>query len=351
MIDLSTKYMGLSLRNPLVVASSSMTGSLDGVMQAAAAGAGAVVLKSLFEEQIAAETSALGKHADYAGHTEAAEYLQGYGMELGPQEYLQLISDSVKAVEIPVIASLNCFSYNRWADYAQKIEAAGAAGLELNIGLLPTRGGQKGRAIEERYYQILHEVKTRIKIPVALKIGPYFSSFGEVAEHLGHDRAEAPPFTVGWCGPGENTTRITWRKADALVLFNRFYQLDIDIDNIELVPGNPLSTSAEITTALRWIALLHKRIESDLAATTGIHQGRDVIKQLLAGATVVQVCSTLMKNGFTHLGQILDDVEEWMKNHQFSRIDQFRGRLSQAQSEEPEKYERLQYIKLFVGLE
>jgi len=350
MIDLSTTYMGLKLRNPLVVASSSLTGNLKGVTQAAEAGAGAVVLKSLFEEQIAAETSALGKHADHAEHAEAAEYLHAYGKELGPQAYLQLIKDAVKAVEVPIIASLNCFSHDSWSDYAKKMESAGAAALELNIGLLPSKGGQLGRAIEERYYQILHEVKKQVQIPVALKIGPYFSSFGEVAAHLGLDRAEAPAFSVGWCGPGETKTKIVWRKADALVLFNRFYQLDIDIETLELVAGNPLSSATEINTSLRWIALLYKRIESDLAATTGVHEGRDVIKQLLAGATVVQLCSTLMKNGFGQIERIRKELETWMQAHNFNSIDQFRGRLSQAKSQHPESFERLQYIKLFVGL-
>ncbi|WP_020678379.1 dihydroorotate dehydrogenase-like protein [Geopsychrobacter electrodiphilus] len=351
MLDLSTPYMGLNLANPLVVSSSSLTGNLNGVKQAAAAGAGAIVLKSLFEEQIAAETAALGKHAEQAGHTEAAEYLQGYGKELGPQAYLQLIRDAVKTVDVPIIASLNCFSRDSWSDYAKKMESAGAAALELNIGLLPSNSGQQGRAIEERYYQILHEVKTKVKIPVALKIGPYFSSFGEVAAHLGHDRAEAPAFSVGWCGPGATKTKIVWRKADALVLFNRFYQLDIDIENLELVAGNPLSSSSEINTSLRWIALLYQRVESDLAATTGIHDSRDVIKQLLAGATVVQLCSTLMKNGFGQIERIRKELETWMQAHDFSRIDQFRGRLSQARSQHPANYERLQYIKLFVGLD
>ncbi len=351
MTDLSTTYMGLTLRNPLVVASSSLTGNLSGVKQAAEAGAGAIVLKSLFEEQIAAETANLGKHADSAGHTEAAEYLQGYGMALGPQEYLTLVKDSVNAVDVPIIASINCFSHNNWADYAKKIEAAGAAALELNIGLLPTRCGQQGRAIEERYYQILHEVKSQVQIPIALKIGPYFSSFGEIADQLGHDRAEAPPFTVGWCGPGETAGKIVWRKADALVLFNRYYQLDIDIDNLELVGGNPLTNPSDINNSLRWIALLYQRVASDLAASTGIHEGRDAVKQLLAGATVVQLCSTLMINGFDQIGRILKELEDWMQAHDFTSIEQFRGRLSQAQSERPENYERLQYIKLFVGLE
>ncbi len=351
MIDLSTTYMGLALPNPLVVASSSLTGNLAGVKLAAESGAGAIVLKSLFEEQITAETIALGKHAEHAGHTEAAEYLQGYGMTLGPQAYLRLIKEAVKAVDVPIIASINCFSRSNWSDYATKIAAAGAAAIELNIGLLPTRSAQQGRAIEERCYQILREVKQQVDIPVALKLGPYFSSFAEVADHLGRDRVEAPPFTVGWCGPGENSGKIVWHKADALVLFNRFYQLDIDIDNLELVAGNPLSSPSEINTALRWIALLHKRIDSDLAATTGIHDARDAIKQLLAGATVVQLCSTLMINGFSQIGLMLKEIEDWMQTHDFTSIAEFRGRLSQAQSEHPENYERLQYIKLFVGLE
>ena len=351
MVDLTTRYMGLNLKNPLIVASSSLTGNLAGVEQAAEAGAGAVVLKSLFEEQIAAESAALGQHADFAAHTEAAEYLHGYGMEFGPQEYLQLIRDARKAVDIPIIASLNCFSHNSWVDYAKKIQAAGAHALELNIGLLPTSSGQQGRAIEERYYQILHEVKSQTDLPVALKVGPYFSSFGEVATHLGRDRAEAPPFTVGWCGPGETASRIIWRKADALVLFNRFYQLDIDVENLELVAGNPLSNPSEINTSLRWIALLYKRIESDMSATTGVHEGRDVIKQLLAGATTVQICSALMKNGFGHLQKMLADLTAWMEKSNMTSIDQFRGRLCQANSDQPERYTRLQYIKLFVGLE
>lgn len=351
MVDLSTRYMGLALRNPLVVSSSSLTGTLGGVQQAANAGAGAIVLKSLFEEQIAAETAALSQHADSAAHTEAAEYLQGYGSALGPQDYLSLIQESVNSVDVPVIASINCFSHHSWTDYAKKIEAAGAAALELNIGLLPTHSAQKGRAIEERYYQILHEVKLQVKIPVALKIGPFFSSFAEVASHLGNDRSAAPPFTVGWCGPGETQGKIVWHKADALVLFNRFYQLDIDIDTLELVSGNPLSTPREINHSLRWVALLHRRVACDLAASTGIHSGRDVIKQLLAGATVAQLCSTLMINGFDQIGRILEEIDGWMCAHNFTRLDQFRGQLSQALSDRPANYERLQYIKLFVGLD
>jgi len=351
MSDLTTTYMGLSLPNPLVVASSSLSGSVEGVKRCAEAGAGAVVLKSLFEEQISHETGQLSQYAEYASHYEASQYLQGYGMELGPREYLKLVEDSRKAVDIPVIASLNCFTTERWADYARKLEAAGASAIELNVGLMPNETDQEGTAIEQRYFRILHDVKSRVEIPVAMKVGPYFSSFANFAEKLCRDRAEGPDYTVGWCGPGKSSGEIVWRGADALVLFNRFYQLDIDVEKMKLVAGNPYSTSAEIHTSLRWISLLAGKINCDLAATTGVHNGRDVIKQLLAGAQVVQLCSTLYKNGNEQIGQILEEIRDWMARHQFERLDDFRGRLSQARSSNPRGHERLQYIKLFVGIE
>ncbi len=351
MADLSTTYMGLSLKNPVVVASSSLTGTVEGVQQCAAAGAGAIVLKSLFEEQISHETGALGQYAEYAGHYEATEYLQGYGMELGPRDYLKLVAEAKQAVAVPVIPSLNCFSSERWADYAKKLENAGADAIELNVGLMPNQVKQEGAAIEERYFKILHDVKSRVKIPVAMKVGPYFSSFANLAEKLCRDRAEAPEFTVGWCGPGETSKKIVWEGADALVLFNRFYQFDIDIEKMALVAGNPYSTPAEIHTSLRWISLLAGRISCDLAATTGIHDGKGAIKQLLAGATTVQLCSTLYKHGAGQIEKILAEIQAWMERHDFARLDEFRGRLSQARSQRPESYERLQYIKLFVGIE
>lgn len=351
MADLSTTYMGLSLRNPLVVASSSLSGSVDGVKRCAAAGAGAIVLKSLFEEQIVAETGALAQYADYANHGEAAEYLQGYGMELGPREYLQLVSEAKKAVDVPIIPSLNCFSNERWADYAKKLQNAGADALELNIGFMPTQLRQDGRTVEERYYRILHEVKSQVSIPVALKVGPYLSSFANMADRLTRDRMEAPDFTVGWCGPTGSSGKVIWQGANALVLFNRFYQFDIDIDHLGLVAGNPYSSQAEIHLALRWISLLAGRIDADLAATTGIHDGRDLVKQLLAGATVVQPCSTLYKNGLGQIGLMLQQLKDWMAEHNFANLAAFRGRLSQARSDRPESFERLQYIKLFVGIE
>ncbi|WP_158247245.1 dihydroorotate dehydrogenase-like protein [Geothermobacter hydrogeniphilus] len=351
MPDLAARYMGLSLKNPLVVGSCSLTGSLDGVKTCAAAGAGAIVLKSLFEEQIKAETGALSSSADgpYAG--EAEEYLQGYGMELGPRDYLQLVKDSKAAVDVPIIASLNCISSERWSEYAVKLQNAGADAIELNVALMPTSAKQDAAEIENRYFQILHDVKSRLEIPVAMKIGPYFTSFAKFATQLCQNRAEAPPFTVGWCGPGESGGKIIWRGADALVLFNRFYQFDIDVDKLELKAGNPYSHAAEIHAGLRWISLLHGRVDADLAATTGVHDGRDAARQLLAGAQVVQLCSTLYRHGVEQIGVVLKELNDWMAGHGFDSLDQVRGRLSQARSEHPQNFERLQYIKLFVGID
>ncbi len=351
MADLSTRYMGIPLRNPVVVSSSSLTGSLGGVKKCAEAGAGAIVLKSLFEEQISAETGRMSAYADYVGHGEAAEYLQGYGMELGPNDYLKLVAEAKKAVDVPIIPSLNCISHDRWGSYAKKLESAGADAIELNVGLMPTSAKQEGPAIEQDYYRILHSVKEQVGIPVAMKIGPYFSSFAHFADRLGHDRAEGPPFTVGWMGSSTERGKIVWQGVDALVLFNRFYQFDIDIDKMELVAGNPYSTSFELHTGLRWVSLLYGKIGCDLAATTGIHDGVDAVKQLLAGATVVQVCSTLYKNGMGQIGHILGQIEGWMQAHSFTSLAQFRGKLSQARSDRPRYHERLQYIKLFGGIE
>ncbi len=351
MVDLSTRYMGIPLRNPIVVGSSSLTGSLAGIKKCAEAGAGAIVLKSLFEEQISAETGQMSEYADYVGHGEAAEYLQGYGMELGPNDYLKLVGEAKKAVDVPIIPSLNCISHDRWGSYAKKLESAGADAIELNVGLMPTNAKQEGPAIEEEYYRILHNVKNQVRIPVAMKIGPYFSSFAHFTERLCHDKAEGPPFTVGWIGSSPEPGKIVWQAVDALVLFNRFYQFDIDIDKMELVAGNPYSTSLELHTALRWIALLHGRVDCDLVATTGIHNGADAVKQLLAGATVVQVCSALYQNGLGQVGRILEQIEAWMQAHSYTSLDQFRGKLSQARSDRPRYHERLQYIKLFGGIE
>ena len=351
MIDLTTSYMDLQLKNPLIVSSSGLTKTLQGVKKCAEAGAGAIVLKSLYEEEIMADVGKLTQQADIVGHTEAFEYLQGYGRALGTRDYLQLLRDAKQAVEVPVIASINCVTDERWGEFAVQLAQAGADGLEINIGFLPNTADLTSLQVEERYERILSTVRAQVELPVALKIGPYISSFAHLADRLGNDRMEGPPFTVGWCGPGESKKHTTWRGADALVLFNRFYHFDIDVETLQLAGGNPYSTAAELHLPLRWISLLAGRVKSDLAATTGVHDGRDAVKQLLAGATVVQVCSTLYRNGLGQIGLILDQLEEWMQAHGFAGLEDFRGILSQAHSDHPKDYERLQYIKALVGIE
>ena len=327
MADLSTEYMGFSLRNPLVVASSSLTKSADGVRKCADAGAGAVVLKSLFEEQIAAEAEAMEEHLWLYGHTEAFEYVSKMAMPLGPRGYLKLIEEAKAAVSIPVIASLNCISPRWWTDFAKQIEAAGADGLELNISVMPSDPARTATDIEKIYIDIVDSLKGGVGIPIAVKIGPYFTSVARMAGEFSE------------------------RGVSALVLFNRFYQIDIDIDKIDLVPGIRFSSPDEISLPLRWIALLSGSVGCDLAASTGVHDGAGFVKQLLAGATVVQVCSALYENGIEHIGRIIEDAETWMKEHDFEKVGDFRGKLSRQVTERPELYERLQYIKLFTGIE
>ena len=245
MTDLTTRYMGLELKNPLVVASCGLTKTVHGVQQAAEAGAGAIVLKSLFEEQITAEIDELADQSQYSGHTEAHDYLYGFGQSFGPKDYLDLVRDAKAAVSVPVIASVNCVTAERWTEYAAKLADAGADGLELNIGFLPDDASTGGEDIEKRYYKILAAVRDKVDLPVALKVGPYFSSFAHFAQQVGNDRMAGPPFTVGWCGPGENEKKVSWRGVDALVLFNRFYSFDIDIDKRQICGGNPYSTSED----------------------------------------------------------------------------------------------------------
>jgi len=329
MIDLSTRYMGLPLKNPLVIASSGLTTTLQGVQNCANAGAGAIVLKSLFEEQILAKVKALSSAAEDLTHSETLEYLEGYGHACGPQEYLALVRDAKQAVKVPIIASLNCVTSECWADYAAQLAKAGADALEINISFLPNTPELTSSLVEDRCACILQAVKSKVDIPVALKIGPYFSAFSHLAQRLGNGA----------------------QAADALVLFNRFYRLDIDLNSLQVVAGNPYSSPEEIHTSLRWILLLAGQIDADLAATTGIHEGQDVAKQLLAGAAVTQLCSTVYLNGFVQIKTILEQLRAWMEIHNFTSLNDFRGRLSQVKSSEPASYERLQYIKGLTGFE
>jgi dihydroorotate dehydrogenase (fumarate) len=304
-----------------------MGSNLEGVVKCADAGVGAIVLKSLFEEQLQAETEDLEKYSWMTGHTEAFDYISRMGMALGPREYLNLVKAAKSKVSVPIIASLNCVSPKWWTDYAKQIAAAGADGLELNISVMPSDTGRTSEEVEGLYLEILEGVKAETGIPIAVKIGSHFSSIARMADQL--------------CKRG----------ASALVLFNRFYQLDIDIENLKLTPGYKFSSPGEMNVPLRWIALLSGRVKCDLAASTGVHDGAGVIKQLLAGATVVQLCSTLYVNGLEQVGRMLGQLQEWSKQHGFETIEQMRGKMSQLESDRPELYERLQYIKALVGIE
>lgn len=327
MADLATTYLGLKLENPLIVASCSLSKTEERIRRCEQAGAGAIVLKSLFEEQVIANANEIQENLWMSSHTEAFDYISNMSMEIGPQEYLQLIEKAKKAVKIPIIASLNCISPKWWLGYAKQMVTAGADALELNISVLPGDPNHSSSQVEKVYVDILDAVHAAIKIPFAVKIGPHFSSIPYVAKTL------------------------VQHGAKALVLFNRFYQLDVDIEKMALVSGHRFSSSDELSQSLRWMSMLAGKISCDLAASTGIHTGADVIKQILVGATVVQICSALYLNQISHLQKIRSEVEAWMEQHHVASLSAIRGKLSQAQSHHPEIYERLQYIEALVGID
>ena len=322
MADLSTKYMGLDLKNPVIAGSSGLTATVEKVKECAAAGAGAVVLKSIFEEQIVAEVAGI-KAASGSSywHPEAEQYIQEYGRHHAAESYVDLIKGVKDAVDVPVIASVHCVSAGAWIEFTHKVELAGADGLELNVYVLPSDPKRDGRQNEQVYFDVVNAVKSVSSLPLALKIGSSFSSLSRTAVDL---------------------SRTT---LDALVLFNRFYRFDFDIEKLKLVPAPYLSSPDEMTRPLRWISILAGQVECDLAATTGVHDGAGVVKQLLAGAAAVQVCSALYKHGIGHLGSMLAELTDWMDRHGYSSLDDFRGKMSQDSSKDPAAYERVQFMK------
>lgn len=327
MADLRTRYLGLELANPIVVASSGLTGSVEGVRRCAEAGAGAVVLKSIFEEQIAHEVEGLYPSGDPAMiHPEAYDYITAYGREHAVDHYLTLIEQARAAVSIPVIASIHCVSAGAWTEFAGRVQEAGAQALELNVYLPPTRLTQTAAELETTYFAIARAVKRNVRIPVALKVGSHFTALAGFLAGLS-------------------------READGLVLFNRYHRMDFDIDRLEVVGGAIHSTEHEMQVPLRWISILAGHVHGDLSATTGVHDGAAVIKALLAGASAVQVASALYRHGLGHLGGMRDELAAWMDAHGFTRIDDFKGLLSRARSRTPDAYERVQFMKTSVGIE
>jgi len=322
-MELSTEYMGLALRNPLVASASPLSKTVDGVRRLADAGVGAVVLYSLFEEQLLAEAAQNARLVD-AGTDSFAESLSYFPAaaeeEPGPRPYLSLLERAAAAVDVPVIASLNGVTPGSWAKYAAEMQAAGAAAIELNVYYLPGDPRISGRDVEQRHIDVLRRVKDAVTVPVAVKLSPHFSSTGEMALRL--DEA----------------------GADALVLFNRFLQPDIDPETLAVVPAVGLSSPAEARLPRTWIALLRGRVRAALAATTGVEDSADVARYLLAGADVVMTASALLRHGPEHATVLLDGLSDWMTRKGFVAIDQLRGLLSVPPGTDEAAQERMGYV-------
>lgn len=324
MANLETKYMGLSLKNPIVVASSGLTNSVEKIRELEAAGAGAVVLKSIFEEQINSEVSHLINKDPQNLYPEAEDYIWNYTRNNSITRHIELVKEAKKAVSIPIIASINCVSDKEWTAFAKDFEQAGADGLELNLFVLPTQREKSSQEVEQLYIDVLSKVKKLVKIPVSIKIGFYFTNLVSLADKL--------------VGAG----------AQSVVMFNRFYEPDIDIKKLEIVPSEVFSSPADIRRSLRWVGILSAAVPNlQIAASTGIHDSEAVIKQLLAGAQVTQICSSLYINGSQQIAGILSDLNTFMKKWNFKTIDDFRGRLSYKNIPDPQLYERSQFMKYF----
>jgi dihydroorotate dehydrogenase (fumarate) len=328
MTDLSTTYMGLDLRSPVIVGSSGLTRNVPNLVEIEKRGAGAVVLKSLFEEQIRHEIRKVFSYDDLqSAYTEAEDYIKNYARAHTLHEYLDFIQEAKKQVSIPVIASINCVSGQEWPAFAKEIEAAGADGLELNVFLLPADTEQEGDAYEKVYFDVVEQVRKQASIPVALKVSSHFSGLAHLLKKL------------------------SWTGIRGLVLFNRFFNPDIDPDKLRVVPSNLYSRPEEISTSLRWIAIMAGKVQCDLCASTGVHDGPGVIKQLLAGAQAVQVCSALYKNGLEYLDVIHQGMKVWMEKNGHENLKSFAGSMSHLKVDSPAAYHRVQFMKHFAGID
>jgi dihydroorotate dehydrogenase (fumarate) len=328
-VDISTKYLGLELTNPLVASASPLTGKLETLLQLEEAGAAAAVLPSLFEEQIEHDSWAVHDLYDYNSAI-SPEFFGSYVPEMesyntGPDHYLELLEKAKKSLSIPIIASLNGMSPGGWTKYARYMEEAGADALELNVYRVATDIDRTGGEIEKSYTELVTDVKGSIGIPLAVKISPYFSSLASMARRL----VEA--------------------GADGLVLFNRFYQPDINLDELKVKPDVVLSSPVNLRLPLRWTAILSGRIEGSIAASSGVHTGEDVVKLILAGADVTQMASALLKYGPSHLATVLFEMESWFSERDYTSIEQGKGSLSQEHASDPEAFERTNYMRSLVS--
>ena len=323
MMDMKTSYAGLTLRNPIIIGSSGLTNKAERNLEFEKAGAGAIVLKSLFEEQIEMQSASMLQENDYP---EAADYIRSYVEANQVNDYLALIRQSKELCTIPIIASINCYKAAAWTNFAQQITQAGADALELNVFFMETDLHDSAEAVKETYVTILRQVKEAIRIPVIMKIGKQYSNIPSLVHAL---KANG---------------------ADGVVLFNCFYQPDIDINTMQLVSGHVFSSAADLSDTLRWTAIVSGKVPGiSVSASTGVHDWEGVVKCLLAGASGVQLCSALYTHGSAIVSQILTCLEEWMNQTHYESVDQFRGRLNYANIPNPAQYERAQFMKYFAN--
>ena len=326
MADLSTKYLGLDLKNPIIVGSSPLTASLDSLKKCEDAGVGAVVLKSIFEEQIEGDSDALVDEAqDFLVHADAYGFMKGSSMERAIDEHLTLLEDAKKALDIPVIASINCRESGSWIEYINRFVACGADAIELNHYIVAADIAVDSPAIEKNYLSLVKAARKKVKVPLSLKMGSSFSSLANLLYKLDQ------------------------QSIDGVVLFNRFFSPDIDTKTLQFGSAHMFSTKDEYAQSLRWTALMSEELRYDICAATGIHSGDTVIKQLLAGAKAVQLCSVLMKHGLSSVSKMTGEVSSWMDAHDFTRIEDFNGQLAQERIADPSKWERTQYMRSLMG--
>jgi len=330
MIDLSTEYLGLKLRTPFVPSASPLSHEVSSIRRLEDAGASAVVLYSLFEEQLRQESLELDHHLN-EGTESFAESLtffpQPTEFRLGPEGYLDLIRKAKQAVKIPIIASLNGTTVGGWTQYAHQIQQAGADALECNIYYIPTDPHLSSAQVEQTYIEIVNSVKSAVTIPVAVKISPFFSNLANMAQRL--DAA----------------------GANGLVLFNRFYQPDIDLEDLEIKPNVLLSGPQALRLPLTWIGILYGRVKASLAATSGIHEAQDAIKVLMVGASVTMLCSSLLRNGINHIRSLEQGMKDWMEKHEYESVKQMQGSMSQIRCSDPGAFERAQYMRAVKGIQ
>lgn len=324
-MDLTTTYMGLKLAHPIMPSASPLSGSVDDMRRLEDAGAPAIVMHSLFEEQIEGESHILDHYMEYGSesYSEALSYFPEMDeYNIGPDEYLNLIRQAKEVVDIPIIGSLNGVSPGGWTHYAQSIQEAGADALELNLYYIAADPLMDSVAVEQMYLDVLASVRKELSIPLAVKVGPYFSAFANMA------------------------MRFKETGASALVLFNRFYQPDLDLENLTVTPNLILSSAYEMRLPLRWVAIMYGRVPLDFAITSGVHTHQDVLKGLMAGANVTMMASELLRNGIQRIGQVRDNVSNWLEDHEYESVAQLQGSMSQINVAEPDAFERANYMRV-----